>query len=211
MYEHIIWDWNGTLIDDLSLCVEIVNENLSQYNLPVVGLGYYRNHFGFPARDYYEGLGLPCQGEHFERISDYFIENYRKKQVECSLHPNAFNILRYFQKLGIDQSILSAGQENDVLRFLGSHGLKDFFSLVSGVQDVNADGKVGLAKLHQGKISIPSNKILMIGDTVHDHEVALVMKVDCILFSKGHNSRDRLIRTGRMVFDDMTELKEVIV
>ena len=57
--KHIIWDWNGTLVNDAQLCVDIVNEILSEFDIPPVSFEFYRNNFSFPVRNYYDRLGLP--------------------------------------------------------------------------------------------------------------------------------------------------------
>jgi len=50
----------------------------------------------------------------------------------------------------------------------------------------------------------------MVGDTVHDYEVAQAMGTDCILIASGHNSRDRLEETGVLVLDSPNEIIEAL-
>ena len=59
--EHVVWDWNGTLVDDAKLCVDIVNGILSEHMMPAVSLEFYRDHFSFPVSSYYEKIGLPTR------------------------------------------------------------------------------------------------------------------------------------------------------
>ena len=57
-YKHIIWDWNGTLLDDTWLCVEGINQALIKRNLTPISEDRYREVFTFPVRDYYKKLGF---------------------------------------------------------------------------------------------------------------------------------------------------------
>ena len=61
--KYIIWDWNGTLIDDAWLFVEIMNEELKERMLPQINIQDYRQHFTFPVKKYYERLGFDFQKE----------------------------------------------------------------------------------------------------------------------------------------------------
>ncbi|MCX6282944.1 MAG: hypothetical protein NTW31_01715 [Bacteroidetes bacterium] len=72
-YKHIIWDWNGTLLDDAWLCVEVMNGMLEKRGLEKVSLDFYRSVFTFPVRDYYEKLGYDFEKEPFEEVGMEFM------------------------------------------------------------------------------------------------------------------------------------------
>jgi phosphoglycolate phosphatase len=55
------------------------------------------------------------------------------------------------------------------------------------------------------EISYDSKEIIMVGDTVHDSEVAEAMAIDCVLVEHGHVSRKRLEKTGRKVISNLNE------
>ena len=65
-YKHVIWDWNGTLVDDTWLFVDIMNGVLKDRNLQGITLDDYRNVFDFPVQDYYTKLGFNFSEEAFE-------------------------------------------------------------------------------------------------------------------------------------------------
>ena len=52
-YDHVIWDWNGTIIDDAYLCVEVMNQVLKNRDLPLINISSYRKNFCFPVKKYY--------------------------------------------------------------------------------------------------------------------------------------------------------------
>ena len=52
-----------------------------------------------------------------------------------------------------------------------------------------------------------AGKVLLIGDTTHDFEVARELEIDCILVSHGHQDKERLTQHGVPVFDSFNELK----
>jgi len=44
----VVWDWNGTLVDDAFIFVDIMNGYLSEFSLPPISLSDYKNNFCFP-------------------------------------------------------------------------------------------------------------------------------------------------------------------
>ena len=209
-YQHIVWDWNGTLVNDTELCVAIVNQILNDYGIMPVDRAFYLDNFSFPVCEYYKSLGLPSCGPEYQKISQRFIEEYRKNHHVCKLQQSSIKMLGYIQGCGISQSVLSAGNIADVLDFVKFHNLSDFFTIISGVYHTNATGKSDVAHKHLNQIKASTSDILLIGDTLHDFEIATDLKVDCILYSKGHNSENRLLEVSNSVINDLEELVGLI-
>ena len=88
-YRHVIWDWNGTLLDDAWLCVEITSGLLRRRHLEPLTPERYERLFDFPVRIYYERLGFDLEAESFEEIGSEFIEEYRVRRYECRLQEGA--------------------------------------------------------------------------------------------------------------------------
>lgn len=185
---HIIWDWNGTLVNDAVLCVEIVNELLNKYSLNEVSLEYYRNNFRFPVSSYYEMLGLPYEGTEYEKIAEMFISRYREKSYACKLQPFAKETLERISDLNISQSVLTAGNINDLQNYISFYGLEKIFRYLDGVSNIYAKGKLELSDFHFKKLNKKKEEVLLIGDTQHDYEIACKLGIPCILYTNGHSS-----------------------
>ena len=190
--KHVIWDWNGTLIDDAQLCVDIVNSILTANDLCPVNLDFYRNNFCFPVSTYYHLIGLTEPRYDLSEISKTFIKNYRKRSSVLSLQPFSFDTLSFLQQLGIQQSVLSAGLQSDVEHFLNSYDLARFMVHVSGVDNVNAEGKEALALGHLSKTACDPEEVLLVGDTMLDDKIAHLLSVNGLLVTNGHNSPQAL-------------------
>ncbi len=55
----IVWDWNGTLLNDVDLCFSCINRLLVSHDLkPLDTLSQYREVFTFPIEDYYKRVGF---------------------------------------------------------------------------------------------------------------------------------------------------------
>tara|TARA_Y100000588_G_scaffold386950_1_gene483617 strand:+ start:168 stop:827 length:660 start_codon:yes stop_codon:yes gene_type:complete len=207
-YSHIIWDWNGTIIDDTALCVSIVNEILRARGLPQLSIEQYREQFDFPVREYYKKLGLPGKGSEFNEISSHFIEKYNILWKECPLQKYAREVVSKIKSMSLYQSLLSAGKEDHVKSFVRHHNLHDYFFAVVGTTNIYAEGKIDRATHFFNNSGLKNQRYLLIGDTLHDHEVAQALGIDCLLFSKGHHSEKKLAQAGVPIISQLDQLLE---
>jgi len=208
--KHVFWDWNGTLVNDAWLFVEIMNVELKKRNLKLIDESEYRRSFRFPVKKYYENLGFNFHLEDFEKVGDDFIKKFSERCLEPSLYSDSLEMIEYFFKNGISQSILSA-QENNLLNETVKHyNINHYFKSVAGINDIYARSKIKLAITERSKIEHNDNEILIVGDTSHDFEVSKHLNVNCILFSRGHYSRERLILNKCKVVENLSEIKSII-
>jgi phosphoglycolate phosphatase len=203
MIKHVIWDWNGTIIDDAQLCVSIVNEILSSNKLSKVNLSYYRDHFCFPVTTYYKKIGLPDDERNNQLISESFIRQYRLHWKSCSLHTHAREVLTALHDAGIRQSLLSAAKTTDLKDFVDHFGLGQVFDFISGVSDIKASGKMTVSLNHFASVNLPPEQVILVGDTGHDAEIAAYLKIQTALYTCGHNSEQVLKRAGRELIGDL--------
>ncbi len=207
MYKHIVWDWNGTILDDRWLWVEAMNHLLRQHSIPEVSDEQYRDDFCFPLSAYFKQVGFDLQREAFDRLALQFIELYQNRWRECALHADARNVFNVFAKRGLTQSVLSAIEHEFLKEMVRFHELTAFFSGLLGIGDHFAASKLENGRRHMERLRLRPSDVLFIGDTVHDYEVATDMGVACLLVAHGHNSRGKLQATGAEVVASMREIE----
>ncbi len=206
-YRAVVWDWNGTLLDDADLCVESMNRVLEIYRLPPLDAERYRALFRFPVVEYYRALGFDFDRHPFERVGLEFMDHYELRRTRCGLRSGAREALLSVQSAGIPQYVLSAYQERRLQSLLEHHGLSVFFDGVAGGGDDFAHGKIERALAWKSTwTSSPGGRVLLVGDTDHDAEVAQAMGADCWLIAGGHQSPGRLRATGVPCYDDLASM-----
>lgn len=202
----IIWDWNGTLLNDIDLCVKSMNKLLKARNLPQISQNVYRDVFSFPVKDYYQTIGFDFSKEDFETPAHQYIDLYYEGFDGCSLQNETEKVLDYFWQKKIRQFVLSAMEHRMLEKTLKAKGIFGYFEGVAGLTDHLAVSKVDQGKLLIGKFNIEPAETWIIGDTVHDFEVASEMGVKCILIADGHQSEERLLKTGAPVLQNIGQL-----
>ena len=209
-YRHVIWDWNGTLLDDLDLCVEAVNGLLARRGLPALDRVRYRAIFDFPVRDYYRRLGLPVDDASFHALSVEFIGAYEARRLEPGLQPGAADVLAAIARRGLTQSILSAYHRDSLRVVVRHHGVDTHFTALHGLDNIYAQSKVALGRACLAALALPPPEVLLIGDTLHDLHVARELGVACALVAHGHHATERLRAATEHVFPDLRALASAL-
>lgn len=210
-YKHAIWDWNGTLLDDTWLCVEVLNGLLARRGRGSISDEDYRENFGFPVIHFYDFLGFDTDVDSFERVSHEFIGDYEARWLEeCILHPDTHDVLTAMSQIGISHSVLSAAKQEALELGIGHYGIRDHFLGLSGANNIYAESKVGRGKHWIESLHWDPSEVVMIGDTLHDFEVAEAIGTDCILMAHGHHTPERLAATGKPVARSLKELVALV-
>ena len=209
-YKYIIWDFNGTVIDDVEIGIKSVNPLLLSRGLKTIdSLEDYHRAFTFPIKEYYRNLGFDFNSEPYEKIAHEWVANYEALTGEIHLVDGVCELVDALAAQGAKQMILSASEGKLLTRQLESFGIKDKFSKILSLDNIYAHSKVDIAKEYFESVQDKS-EYLMIGDTDHDADVARAVGIDAVLVACGHMSRERLEETGFPVYDDMTELHKAI-
>ena len=208
-YKHIIWDWNGTLLNDAWLFVEIMNSVLENRNMATISLEKYRKIFGFPVKDYYKKLGFDLEKESFQKCGLEFITAYEKRRYEARLHSRVNSILSKLSSMNIQHSILSAQHQSLLDDLTKYYNIHEYFIEVNGLDNYYAHSKVSIGIEWMKKTGLDAREVLLIGDTDHDFEVAKALEVDCLLISHGHHCHSRLIQTGAPVIHDIVDIFQI--
>lgn len=204
-YSHILWDFNGTLLNDVQTGLQSANVLLLRRNLkPIESIASYRQLFCFPIIEYYRKIGLDLTAESFEALAEEWMEQYRYFYRSAALFANVVEVLTTIQSLALPQIILSATEKNMLTVQLSELGIRNYFAEILGLDNIHAYSKVNLAISWQERVK-PS-KMLLIGDTAHDFETAAAIGADCILVANGHQAKENLQKLNCPVLNDLTEL-----
>jgi len=209
-FSHIVWDFNGTLLDDVETGIECANVLLSRRGLKrLENVDEYRRAFCFPITRYYENIGLDLNRERFDDLANEWMEQYLYYSRGAKLYDGVKSMLGYVRELGIPQVVLSATERTMLLRQLEDYGIDGYFDEVVGREDIRASSKEAVAREWARRSGARSP--LMIGDTVHDFEVSRAIGAKCIMNLRGHQPADVLSECGVPLFDGARSLYEGII
>ena len=204
-YTHLIWDFNGTVLDDVAVGIESANALLKRCELAAIpSADAYRALFGFPIRTYYERLGVDFSKTPFEMLAPIWVEEYLSRADRAELNIGVRETISRVKALGIPQILLSATEIGMLKKQLSALEIENCFDEILGLDNIHAASKEKLAQ--EWCLAHPSAKPLFLGDTDHDFEVATAAEQDCVLFSGGHQAKARLERTGAPVIERISDV-----
>lgn len=207
----LIWDFNGTILDDADLCFAIENEMLAERGMQPITKEWYLDHFSFPIRDYYELMGYTFETESYELVSEIFMERYNARYDGCPLREGVLDVLKAVRDAGIEQALLSVTQQDDLVHQATKLGAAQYFSEILGQDSIMGVSKVARAKEYILRMQIDPRDALFIGDTDHDAEVAQATGCPCVLLLGGHQSEAVLSRCGVPVYESVQALKDALL
>ena len=207
MYTHLIWDFNGTIYDDVQAGIDSANRLLSSHRMPLItSKEQYRSVFGFPIIDYYRRMGFDFEKTPFAELAEEWLPYYLEESASSTLQEGVKEALDEAKRYGVRQLILSAAEINMLDGQVKGLGIRDYFDEILGLGDIHAHGKEDIALRWRERN--PDARPLFFGDTAHDAEVAKVMSADCVLLTCGHQNRETLERSECLFVAD--SLREVI-
>ncbi len=207
-YKYIIWDWNGTIMDDVHVALDAVNVMLKQWGRSHISLEEYRRAMDTPILRFYEQF-FDMKETSFDWIAKEFHGYYKEHLDEIPLHQGVEEKLKYFQENNICQIVLSSSSQKIIQEYAKAYGIQSYFQDMLGADDLLAASKVERAVKYFEEKKIPLEQAVLIGDAVHDYEVAKELGIDCILLACGHQDSESLEVCGCRVYDNLLQWKIV--
>lgn len=206
--KHLVWDWNGTLLDDIGAVIGATNAAFAELGLDQITLDQYRELYTVPVPKFYERLmgRLPTADE-WTVMDGAFHRHYWQRAEDCGLTAGAAELLAARQASGFTQSLLSLAPHEELVPLVRRHGIAERFLRVDGrVDRASTDGKSGHMVRHLAALEgVPAERVVVIGDAADDAVAALHVGARAVLYTGGSHSRASLERAGVPVVDSLAE------
>ena len=210
MYTHVLWDFNGTILDDVAVGIDSVNVLLRKRGISELSsVEQYRKAFGFPIIEYYKRIGFDFSKEPFSKVAVEWVDEYLSRVPSAKVNAGALEMLGLFKKSGLKQILVSATEEKMLKKQLADLGLLSFFDEILGLDNIHAVDKTSVAKAWRERNKCA--KAIFVGDTDHDFETARAVDAECVLYSGGHQSVDRLKKLGAKIIGELSELESIVL
>lgn len=206
---HVVWDWNGTLFDDLHVIVAAVNASLAHLGEDPIDEDDYRNHYTRPVRVFYERLlRRSIDPDEWQLIDDTFHAAYRDRLDQATLGIGAESALADIGTAGGTQSLLSMWWHEELLPCVDRFALSARFVRIDGNRAGAGETKEHHLRTHLTELAamigpISPNAVTVVGDSLDDALAALSVGVRCVLYDGGSHHREELEAAGAPVADSL--------
>jgi phosphoglycolate phosphatase len=200
-YSNVIWDWNGTLLNDAKIGTEAEAAIFRKYGLPVQSHEERIKNFFMPVEKYYEKMGFDLERYEFNLIAEEWLSIYERLAKEAPLFDGVQAMLDSLKKEGKCQYVLSAAPELHLRDVISKFGIHHYFDGVYGLPNARADSKVARGRELLADFEIDPRRTILIGDTAHDFEVGEALDVDVLLIADGHHAYEALLKVHDHVLE----------
>ncbi|WP_345353518.1 HAD family hydrolase [Actinoallomurus liliacearum] len=209
---HIVWDWNGTLFDDIDATVDATNEVFASYGLPMMDRAGFQAIYSRPIWACYERLlGRALEEGEWERLDAAFHDSYHRLMERCRLAADARHAIDALTDAGHTQSLLSMWHHDRLTVAVREHGIGEIFRRVDGLRPGEAGGsKAEFMVRHLSRLGVDPAEVVAVGDSADDAAAARHAGARAILYAGGTQARADLARLGLPVVDRLTEISAYI-
>jgi phosphoglycolate phosphatase-like HAD superfamily hydrolase len=203
---HLVWDWNGTVLNDFAVILRSTNDSFADAGLPPITAEQYRAQIKLPIRSFYADiLGRAPSDAEWERLDESFHKYYVRYEREAALSDGLPDLLHDWAARGRTQSLLSMYHDDKLVPVVEHHGLTAFFALVQGTTPPRPPRKgVHLAD-HLARLGVDPERTVLIGDSPDDAHAAESVGARAVLYSGGFAAAESLRATGAPIAATLAE------
>lgn len=203
-YSDVVWDFNGTIINDVEASISSVNDMLIKRGRQKTDLLEYYEKIEMPIVRYYEKM-FDLSEDPLEILVKEYQEGYKRHFSEITLSDSIVETLSELQKRGVRQIILSSFKTEKIESLCEKFSIRQYFDEILGADNNRAESKIERGKSFANSLQ-DKKRAVAVGDLLHDWETAEAMGIDCILYSKGHQAKKDLLTSGVYVADSIKEV-----
>jgi len=194
---HVVWDWNGTLLDDLDQVVAAVNATLRELGESPISIATYGAHYQRPVRRFYESLfGRPVRDDEWRLIDRLFHDAYRSQLPNVTLAQDATDALEAVDAAGHTQSLLSMLLHDDLVNMASMFGVDRFMRRIDGLRGARGVQKQASLESHIEALGLSKREVVIIGDALDDIAAARATGTLCVMYDRGTFPREQIRHAG---------------
>ncbi len=204
MFKNLIFDWSGTLVDDLQLTLDASNYVFEQYGKPGLNRDEFRAEFQLPYPDYYARV-IPHAD--LDELENHFRHAFKVSTAPVDVLPHAREFLEFCKARGIRCFILSSVDAKEFEIQCRDLGLTHYFEGIhAGIRHKDAHIHALLAQhgLH-------AHETAFIGDMQHDVQTAHHAGITSIAVLTGYNDAAQLAKVKpNIIVPDLLTLRTLM-
>ena len=208
--KYVLWDWNGTLFNDVEAGMNAANAMLRRRGIPEITLERYRASFGFPVRNFYTAVGFRLEEEDWDAMAVEYHDLLRGDPSQ-RLRDGALEALELVKSSGAGQSVISALRQDMLDEDTARAGVRRYMDRIYGVDNLDGATKLSRARELVAELGLAPGGAVMVGDTLHDLETAREVGAACILADVGHQSLAGRVPQGVPVARSLVEAARMAV
>ncbi len=208
-YDLVVWDWDGTIMDSTPTIVHCIQQSCRDLGFKAPDDSLASSVIGLGIQDSLRRAVPWIEPVHFPQLTDRFRYHYLAKDHELHLFSGIRELLEDLRADGYLLGVATGKSRVGLDRSLGFHNLGHLFDETRTADESFSKPHPGMLLELSDATQVPVRRMLMIGDTTHDLEMASNAGVDAVAVTYGAHPPDTLKSAQSLAHvDDVQQLAQ---
>jgi phosphoglycolate phosphatase len=208
-YDLIVWDWDGTIMDSTPTIVHCIQQSCRDLGFKVPDDALASSVIGLGIHDSLRRAVPWVDPAHFQKLTDRFRFHYLAKDHELDLFVGIRELLEDLRSDNYLLGVATGKSRVGLDRSLKHHQIGHLFHETRTADESFSKPHPGMLLELSDITQVPTRRILMVGDTTHDLDMAANAGVDAIAVTYGAHPPDTLKTSKSLAhLDDVPQLSQ---
>jgi len=211
-FDLVVFDWDGTVIDSTATIARSIMAAAADLELPVPDFEQASHVIGLGLRDALARAVPSLPADRAVEFSARYRHHYFAAEDTLALFAGARALIEALRDSGAQLAIATGKSTPGLLRALDATGLKPYFDATRCADQTHPKPHPAMLLELSEELAVPAERMLMIGDTTHDLEMAQAAQVSAVGVTYGAHPRDQLAALGPLALvDSMAQLHALLL
>ena len=192
-FDLIIFDWDGTLVDSIDWIVHCLQKAAGEYGCIVPEKQAAKDIIGLSIQRAMETLFPGIDQKTQEQLIACYSQEFFSKQItEDDLFTGVNEMLVKFKQMGYFVAIATGKSRVGLDKAMKGTGLSDFFHITRCADQTASKPQPDMLEEIIKEMAVCKERVVMVGDSVHDMQMAINAGIASIAVSCGAHSSEQL-------------------
>ena len=203
-YGLIVFDWDGTLIDSAGAIVACIQAACRDLNLPVPDDECAAHVIGLGLGDALSYAIPGLSPSEYPGVAERYRHHFLLRDPDIPLFPGTRDLLAGLRERGHVLAIATGKSTRGLARALQTTGVEGFFAASRCADQCASKPAPDMLQALMDELAIGAEATLMIGDTIHDLQMAANAGVPALAVGHGAHPREKLLALNPVAYVDDT-------
>ena len=191
-YTLVVFDWDGTLIDSAGIIVECIQDASREMGLTVPERERARHVIGLGLHDSLRHAVPDLPRERYRDFADRYRRHFLARESSMSLFEGVPRLLAGLHERGVLLAVATGKSRAGLDRALAASGLGAYFCASRCADETHPKPHPAMLLELMQELDAEPERVLMVGDTSHDLEMARNAGVDAVAVGYGAHPEHEL-------------------
>ena len=191
-FDLLVFDWDGTLFDSTASIIRAIQAACRDLGLDEPSESQAGHVIGLGLSEALRYIAPDLAEERLPLLIDRYRHHYLSSDQDIRLFAGAADMIEDLYASGYSLAVATGKSRKGLNRALASSGLRRFFSSSRCADECFSKPHPQMLVELMAEFGVEETKMLMIGDTTHDLQMAINAKVPGLAVSYGAHTSDSL-------------------